>query len=161
MADYPTEHLEDAQKLEADGYVHLYEIELKTGSKLFLKMDNDVTWQGNTYEGTFITLTGIGKSADEETARPRLTIANPDGIFSPLIRDGELNRAKITRIRVLKAHLDADMNISRRETWRISRPISVNRVRVQFEVRSQLDGQFFLVPGRMFIPPEFPQVSLT
>jgi hypothetical protein len=55
--------------------------------------------------------------------------------------------------------LEADNSVAYRQSQR--QPSGFARHEsIQFELRDQLDAQFFLVPGRMFIPPEFPQVSL-
>ena len=157
---YPTEHLEDSEKLTADGYVDLFEIELYTGAIVHLKHNDTLTWQGNEYEGTFISLTGVGSSAEDEESRPQLKVYNPVGAYSTLVRQGEFDGALVTRVRVLREHIDADTDISRRQSWRVRRIMSSNPLYIIAELRDQLDGQFFLVPGRMFIAPEFPQVSL-
>lgn len=158
----PEEHLIDSKKLEADGYVELFEIELPSNQgKIYLKSDNDVTWQGNTYEGIAIKLDGVSKSSSEETSRPKLSIWNPSGVFSYLVDKGSLDNATIYRIRVLRQHLEEDMPIFRKQQWRVSRISSITRRNIAMELRDQLDGQFFQVPGRMFIPPDFPQVSLS
>jgi phage-related protein len=159
--DVPESHVEDAQKLEADAYVDLFQITLSDKStKIYLKADNDVTWQGDLYEGTGIQLTGVASYSDGETSRPKLTIYNPEGVYSYIVDQGLLDNANIVRIRVLKEHLDADQPIDRRQQWRVSRVANLRKNAIALELRDMLDGQFFLTPGRMFIPPEFPQVSL-
>jgi len=158
---YPTTHLEDAQKLTADGIVELFEITLGDGSVLRLKLNDDVTWQGNSYEGIHIKISGTSRSSDDEKIRPKLTIANPDGVFSFYVGQGHLDAATIVRYRVLRTHIDTDQNIFRKETWKVRRPVVVNKTVIVLELRNQLDGQFFLVPYRMYIPPEFKQVSLS
>lgn len=157
----PAEHVEDAQKLEADGYVDLFQIILSDkSSKIYLKINKDVDWQGNTYEGTGIQIDGVGTYSDDTTSRPKLTLFNPDGVFSSLLDQGLLDNATIVRYRVLKAHVDADLPIYRRQQWKVSRVASVKTPFIQLELRDMLDGQNFQVPGRMFIPPDFPTVSL-
>lgn len=157
----PAEHVEDAQKLEADAYVDLFQIILSDkSSKIYLKINKDTDWQGNTYEGTGIQIDGVGVYADDTTSRPKLTIFNPQGVFSSLLDSGLLDNATIVRYRVLKAHIDADLPIYRRQQWKVSRVASVKTPFIQLELRDMLDGQNFQVPGRMFIPPDFPTVSL-
>jgi phage-related protein len=157
----PESHIEDSKKLDADAYIELFEITLsdKT-STIYLKANNDVTWQGNTYEGTGVKLDGVASYSDDETSRPKLTVYNPEGIYSSLINNGLLDNAKITRIRVLKQHIDSDSPISRRQQWRVSRVANLRKNMIGLELRDMMDGQFFMSPGRMYIPPEFPQVSL-
>lgn len=158
----PVEHLEDAKKLEADAYVELFEIELPDRQgKIYLKSDNDAVWQGNKYEGTALKFDGLSKSSSDETSRPKFSVWNPEGVFSYLVDRGSLDNATIYRIRLLKRHLEEDVPISRTQQWRVSRIVSITRRNIVMELRDQLDGQFFQIPGRMFIPPDFPQVSLS
>lgn len=157
----PLQHIEDSKKLTADAYIDLFEIVLAGGgTKLYLKMNHSVDWQGNTYEGTGIKIEGVGTYADDEVARPKLTIFNPENVFSYLVDQGLLENAKVVRIRVLKEHIDDDLPIYRRQQWFVKRVASVRRGFIGLELRDMLDGQNFLTPGRMFIPPEFPMVSL-
>lgn len=157
----PTDHLRDSKKLEADAYVDLFQIHLSDGAtKIFLKMNNTVTWGGDTYEGVGIQIEGVGNYSDEQVSRPKLTILNPDGIYSSLVNDGLLDNAKIYRYRVLKEHLDLNKPIYRKQRWRVSRVVSLKTPYIVLELRDMLDGQMFLTPGRMYIPPEFKSVSL-
>lgn len=157
----PIQHIEDSKKLTADAYVDLFEIVLAGGgTKLYLKMNKSVDWQGNTYEGTGIKIEGVGTYSDDEVARPKLTIFNPENVFSYLVDQGLLENAKVVRIRLLKEHLDDNLPIYRRQQWFVKRVASVRRGFIGLELRDMLDGQNFLTPGRMFIPPEFPMVSL-
>lgn len=157
----PESHIEDSNKLDADAKIDLFQIHL-TGSntKVYLKADNNVTWQGNTYEGTGIKLEGVAKYSDDEVSRPKLTLFNPNGVYSSLVDQGLLDNALVIRHRVLKEHLEANQNISMRQQWRISRVSSMKKFYIIFELRDLMDGQSFLTPGRMFIGPEFTHVSL-
>ena len=160
--DYPPEQVEDAQLLDADGYIDLFMITLSDKvSTMYLKADNEVTWQGNTYEGTGIKLSNVGEYSDEESARPKLNLANPDGVFTFPISQGHLEGGTITRIRVLKHHLLNDINISTRRSWKVARVASVTRNAVGLELRGVLDGPYSQIPRRMYIPPEFPFVNLS
>jgi lambda family phage minor tail protein L len=152
---------EDRVKLEADGIVELYRIDLATGGSLFLKADDTVTWQGHEWEGTAIQLTGYTNSSDEEVSRPKLTVANPEGIFSAYVLSGVLEKSLVRQMRVLRTHILADLNIFTQRSWYISQVVSVNKTMVQMELRNPIDGPNFLAPARMFLPPEFPAVSLT
>lgn len=158
----PAEHIEDSLKLEADGYVSLYQIILPEGAgTLYLTHNHDKTWQGNSYEGTFINISGVASFADEEASRPSLTILNPMNIFHSLVNQGALDNAKVVRIRVLKEHYENNVNIFRKQQWRISRVASLVEPNIVVELRNMMDGQMFMTPARMYIPPEFPAVSLT
>jgi len=158
----PEEHIVDSKKLDADAYVDLFQITLNDKStSVYLKDNNDVTWQGNLYEGTGIKIEGVATYSDDQTSRPTLSLYNPAGVYSSLVDKGLLDNATIVRTRVLKQHIDNDQPISRSQQWRVSRVASLRSNFISLELRDMLDGQFFLTPGRMFIPPEFPQVSLT
>lgn len=158
----PAEHITDAQKLDADGYVYLYQITLADRvTKIYQKPNNTVTWQGDTYEGVPIELTGVARHADDETSRPKLMLYNPLNVFSALVDRGLLEGGIVTRYKVLKTHLDLDLPLYRREQWKLSRVASVKRNFIACELRDMLDGQIFSTPPRMYIPPDFPAVSLT
>lgn len=152
---------EDRVKLTADGIVELVQIELALGGTLRLKNNDTVTWQGNEWEGLALQFQGYGNSADEELSRPTLSIANPEGVLSQYILSGQLEKSIVKRIRVLRQNLLADLNIFEQQSWYISRVITVNKLMASFELRNPLDGPNFLCPARMFLPPDFPAVSLT
>jgi len=166
----PQTHLQDSQKLTADGLVDLFEITLdawrndfdySNNTKVFIKANNTVIWQGNTYEGIGLRFSGAGNSADEQVSRPAFQVANPDGLFTSLVVNGRLEAALVTRKRVLKTDLDANVNQFQVQTWRVSRIASVTKTIITLELRDQLDGQTFLVPARIYMPPTFPLVSLS
>ncbi len=158
----PSSHFEDSKKLTADGYVYLFEILLVDNvTTIYLKNDNTVTWRGKTYDGTALQLTGVGSSADDETSRPQFGVANPASVYSSLIDQGLLEGGVVSRYKVLKAHLDDDLPIFRRQRWKISRIATLLTDIVTMELRDIMDGQVFQTPARMFIPPDFPTVSLS
>jgi len=157
----PVSHVIDAHKLAADGIVELFQIILNDGTNLFLKSDNAVTWQGKTWEGVAIKLSGFSNSADPTSAsRPQLVVGNPLGVFSSFVTAGKVNKAQILRLRVLLSDITADNNVYAQHSWQIFRVVSMTRVQITFELRTQLDGPNGLTPGRLFLPPEFPTVSL-
>jgi lambda family phage minor tail protein L len=153
-------HAEDRVKLEADGIVDLFKIELRTGGVLRLKNNDDATWQGFTWEGVAINLSGVHSSSDGEMSRPTLVLANPQGVLSQYIINGYLEKSVVKRIRVLRQNLDGNVNLFDQQSWFISRVASINRANVRFELRNPIDGPNFLCPYRMFLPPDFPAVSL-
>ena len=158
----PREHYEDSHKLQADGIVYLYQIIMDNGlTTIYLKQDNDVEWQGQSYEGTGVDLTGVGAYADDTLSRPKMAIFNPNGAYSYLVDQGLLEGATVVRYQVLKQHLDLDLPIFVRQQWKLSRVVSVKLNLITVELRDMLDGQVFTTPARMYIPPEFPTVSLS
>lgn len=157
----PAAHFADALKLDADAYVELFEIILADKStKIYLTLNHDKFWQGHTYEGTGVQMDGVAAYSDDQVSRPKMTIFNPEGVYSYLIDQGLLDGATVARIRLLKEHLDSDQPIYRKQQWKVSRVASVRNHTIGLELRDMFDGQMFITPGRMFIPPDFPMVSL-
>lgn len=158
----PESHVSEAHKLTADGLVDLFEITLQTVPVVLrYKNENSVTWQGNLYEGIAIRLAGDRRSADEEEARPTLTMMNPIGIFNPYVRAGYFDLATVVRKRVLRQHLEADVNLYEQRMWFVSRPRElIANQGLTLEMRNMSEGPNFFLPVRQFIPPEFPSVTL-
>jgi hypothetical protein len=171
----PDEHLEDAQKLIADGIVQLYEIKLANNTYLHLKPDNSVQWNGETWAGLPILFEGYSTAQGDSYSRPTLSIANPDTInendgnarstLSSLVLPTEdypyglLNRAIVNRYLVLYDDIVNDRPIYQKKTWVIWFIKTINKNLIQVELRNPMDGVNFDVPARMYIPPEFPFVT--
>lgn len=162
----PEEHLEDAQKLLADGIVQLYEIKLSNNTYLHLKSDNSVSWNGYDWQGIPILFEGYSSAQGDTYSRPTLSIANPDGVFSTSVLPtdgysyGLLDRAVVNRYIVLYDDLVNNRPIYQKKTWIIWFIKTINKNIIQVELRNPMDGVNFDVPARMYIPPEFPFVSL-
>lgn len=172
----PNEHLEDAQKLVADGIVQLYEIKLINNTYIYIKPDNSVTWNGKDWLGLPILFEGYSSAQGDSYARPTLSVANPDYIneqdgnarssFSSLVLPtkeypyGLLNRAVVNRYLVLYDDLVNNRPIYQKKTWIIWFIKTINKNMIQVELRNPMDGVNFDVPARMYIPPEFPFVTI-
>lgn len=156
----PQSHREENEKLVADGYVQLFEIKLRNGTYLNIKNNNSVYWQERTWMGIPLSFTGWETASSDSLSRPTMNIANPDGAFSTLIRDGLLIRATITRYLVLYDDVLNDKNVYQSKTWVVWNNPSLSNFSVSLELRNPMDGVNFNIPARMFIPPEFPSVSL-
>ena len=156
----PVAHLEDSNKLVADGIVQLFEVKLTDGSYLWLKQDNDIHWNGRDWTGVPLSFEGYSSATGETLSRPTLSVVNPDGAWSTFIRDGLITRAVCTRYLVLYDDLINDRPIFQKRTWIIWYPRSLTRQYVQFELRNPMDGVNFDVPARMYMPPEFPFVDI-
>lgn len=161
MQDVPQNHLVEAHKLHgADGVVELFRISLVPSGRIYLKNENKVTWQGNEYEAIPINLSGVSQNADEGRSRPKLQVANPEGMFSPFVAEHSLDKAVVSRYRVLYDDLINDRNVFTVQSWIVTRIVSLNKRQITMEMRSPTDGPFFTLPARVFIGPEFPAVSL-
>lgn len=172
MPAIPNEHVVDALKLEADGIVDLFEIHMISGARFYFKNNDRVEWQGKTYEGWAGQLSGVETNSDEQESRPALVIANcgndaQDGsyyinsLFSPFVESGALDGAIVYRRRILRPHLDADLPISANRRWIVARIASMDEQTIALELRTPTEGTTFFVPARMYMPPEFPTVSLS
>lgn len=156
----PQSHRENNEKLISDGYVHLFEIKLRNGEYLYFKENNTVKWQGRTWTGIPMAFEGYSSASGESLSRPTLSIANPEGSFSTFIRDGILLRSVITRYSVLYQDILNDNNIYQKKVWVAWNVPQLSRDMLQLELRNPMDGVNFDVPARMYLPPEFPSVTL-
>jgi len=156
----PAEQIADAQKLIADGRCYLYEIEMVNGAFVRLRDGPPVVWNSMSFEELPITVSGAGQSSGEEVFRPKMQIANPEGVFSAYIESGVLERGYVRQYLVLKTHLDANQPIFSMRLWTVGKIVSLNKNLLVAELRGIGDGPNFVIPGRMFMPPDFPQVSL-
>lgn len=156
----PQEQITDAHLLQNDGLVYLYTITPAGGGTVAVKANNTVMWQGTTYTGTAVQLSTLNQSSDGELSRPTLTFANPLGVYSALVGQGTLDNAVVTQQTVLLQHILSNSNICVQRRWKVRRPTEVSHLRIVLELRDYLDGQQFLLPGRMYTPPEFPSVTL-
>lgn len=158
-------HIQEAMKLEADGYIHLFSVRMFSPGQPevmhTLTPQKTVTWQGYTWNNYAVHLTDYTRSATGEMSRPKLTLGNPEGLFSSYVHARWLDGAEVIRYRVLKQHLDANVNSFLRNTWRVRRIASLNKTMVVCELAEATDGPLFMLPARAFYPPEFSTVSLT
>jgi phage-related protein len=158
----PLSHIEESQKLTADAQIDLYEITLKNLPVVFrFKNNNTVVWRANEYEGLACQLTGDTRLADGEESRASLRVMNPYGVFNMPALVGDLDLATVVRKRILLQHLESNANIFEQRMWyvgRISELISGQSITM--ELRNMTEGPSFQIPVRMYIPPEFPLVSL-
>ncbi|WP_375263922.1 hypothetical protein [Palleronia sp.] len=158
----PEQHLDEGLKLTADAEVELFTIKLVSSPVIFhFKNNNTVTWQGTVYEGLPCSMSGDMRSASEEEGRPSLRVVNPEGIFNKPAIDGMLDRAIVTRKTVLFQHIESNTNVFRQRMWYVERVKElVSGQMLGLELRSMTDLPGFQIPVRIFMPPEFPTVSL-
>lgn len=169
MNGVPVEHIQDALRLDGDAYRNFFEIQLYPSGKLYLTPEAKTTWQNNIYENWGVQLSGLAKSSDDKTVRPKFSLANFTydtdgkpirGVFSALHAQGFIEGATVVWRRVLKSHAEANVNIKEEKRWRVARLASETPNIIVLELRNSLDGPRFTIPARKFLPPEFPQVKL-
>ena len=75
---------------------------------------NPIYWQGNSYQPMPIEVEGFEKTGDGKLPRPRIKIANPDGIFSLIFKTNrDFANCKVIRKRTFARFLDADNYLNR------------------------------------------------
>lgn len=157
-------HVQESMKLDADGYAELFSMRLMPPGEpmILLPMSphNTVTWQGYEWESYGCGLSGYKRESSGEVSRPVFSVFNPNGLFSRYVHKGWCDNAEVIRYRVLGQHLTANLNSYVKNTWRVAKVASLTPGLASFELRGALDGQFFVLPGRAFYPPEFPHVSI-
>lgn len=156
----PEEQREENLKLSADAYVDLFHLQLRNGSNLYLKNGGDnVTWNGHEWEAIPLSFNGYEVKSDGQVSRPKLQVANPNGVFSKIVLDGDLDRSYLYRYRVLRRDIDNDRAVYQMLMWIIWYCTGINNNYIMFELRNPLDGNNFFIPARQFLPPEFPTVT--
>lgn len=165
----PSSHVDEGLKLTADGEVILYEIALKNvpnGGRAVVyfrdgPMGTNTTWNRKTYDHLACQFSGYQRSAEDEKNRPTLRLMNPVGIFNEAASAGRFDGAILTKYTVLRNHLERNLPIADNELWFIGRVKElISGQSISFELRALSDGPDQLIPARMFIPPEFPFVTL-
>lgn len=156
----PESHRQNNEKLVADGYVELFEIVLRNGETIRLKENNTVQWLGKMWTGVPLSFEGYSSAAGDKLSRPVMTLVNPDGVFSTFVRDGRILKAAITRYSVLYDDVLNNRNVFHKKVWIAWNIPQLTRDMIQVELRNPMDGVNFDVPARMYIPPEFPSVTL-
>jgi lambda family phage minor tail protein L len=182
----PTSEL---QSINPSAIIELFSLELNTllhGSNTIYRfhagtneLNNNIVWQGDTYDKFPIQAEGFEFSGAGSLPRPTLTISNAFGFVSALIIDtnnvtakNDLQGAKFTRRRVLASSLDdvnfvsgsnpfgnPNSNELPQEIYFIDRKITENRQLVQFECVSVLDLQGIKIPKRQITRRDFAGVG--
>jgi len=162
--DVPPAIQDEAQDLNPSPIVTLYRLVLnKVGgvTEVLFTPREEKVWLGETYESVPCLFGGVGQNADGENSRPRMTVANPDGLFSSWVQDGYLDSAILHQYMLLKSDLELNNDIKIHRQWRVTRVASLSaKTGLVFECRHVTDGHPFKLPSREFTVPEFPHVSL-
>jgi hypothetical protein len=162
----PGDHIDESLKLEADGYVDLWEIRLKKVGIIYrftqaVSDGAEIVWQGETYEALACQMQGERRSTDDQAARPKLIVVNPENVFGAYAAEGFFDLAEVTRFRVLGRHVLANVNIFQKRLWLVRRPLEVTDQVLTLELGSPLDMPAWQTPRRIFSPSEgYPFVVL-
>jgi phage-related protein len=163
MTAIPSTHIDDAHKLQADAEIDLFELTPNDGSgTIYFKPDNEVAWQGNTYEGMPMGLTAFKKSVEGGSLQPKLTLGDGSldlSPFKPLVYDGYLDGAMLKHMVVLLDDVINNRAIKRERTYRVKRVPSYSRISIELQLATSSDALGFTMPFRQYFPPAFPAVQ--
>lgn len=127
---------------------------------------NPIVWQGMSYQPLPIKMEGFEQKSDGRLPRPTFTIANPDGLFSKIIRSNQdFSNCKITRKRTYARFLDEENFIGGENPFGKSDPNSYlpddvyyinkkkqeNKDHIQFELVSALELENTFIPARVVL----------
>ena len=162
----------DIQSLAASAIVELFELDLTplgVAEKLYFHAGTNalggaVVWQGVSYLAMPIEANGFEWSGKGVMPRPKMRVANVDGMFGALAAQyAGLLGAKLTRRKTLAKFLDAinfpgGVNATADaaqsypdEVYFIDRKAAENAVFLEFELASALDLPGVMLPRRQFI----------
>lgn len=160
----------DLQSLTPDAIIEMYELDSSSvggavdrfyaGTNELL---NPLVWQGKTYSPLPIEVSGFEVSGSGSLARPKVKVANVEGLIGALTRQtNDLIGAKFTRIRTFKKYLDAVNFLAGnsladstqefpRDVFYVDRKSVENKVFVEFELAAPWDVQGIQLPRRQVL----------
>lgn len=159
----------EMQKLAPSAIIELFKLEIPNveGATYFHAGTNefhtDVVWQGQKYLSLPLAVEGFDVSAKGELPRPKISIANVQGLFSGLIRMyDDLIGAKLTRKRTFARYLDAvnfkngnptaDPNVQfPDDIWYFDLKKQETKYSISWELASAFDLQGVKLPRRQII----------
>jgi len=135
---------------------------------------NPLVWQGNSYQPLPIKMEGFEYQGEGKLPRPKLTIANPEGLFSKILyANQDFVNCKVTRKRTFARFLDnQNFEVSSRgvndqnrnafgrsddaahfpdDIYFINRKTSEDKNSIQFELVSALEMENAWIPARPII----------
>ena len=154
-----------------DTLIELFEIEMGEGRglKRFHPgkiIDRNIVLGGNVYPSLPIEATGFESKGDGSLPRPKLIIANPDGLISDLIkREDDMVGHHFKRIRIFLKFLD-EVNFPEMvnpfgnsdpesrfddDVYVFNRKVSENKYFIEFELVSPLEVENYKLPARIMI----------
>lgn len=127
---------------------------------------NPIIWQGYSYQPLPITVEGFEKKSDGTLPRPKMRIANPDGMFSRILHSNEdFINCKVTRKRTFARFLDkenfqneinpfGDPDPSAEfddDVFYVNRKTSEDKSFIELELVSLLELEDAFVPARIVL----------
>lgn len=127
------------------------------------ELSHDIVWGGITYQALPIEAEGFEISTKGTLPRPKMRIANMNGLFSAEVAaNNDLVGAKVIRKRTFAKYLDAvnfpsgntyaDPNQSYPDDiWYVEQKLSENRYVIEWELVSAFDLQGVVLPRRQVV----------
>lgn len=160
----------EIQSLSPSALIELFELDMtpKGGTKSYFHAGTNalmqpVTWQGVQYVALPIETEGFDVSSKGVLPRPKMRIANINGLFSAEVRaKDDLIGCKVTRRRTFARYLDAvnfpngnpyaDPNQKfQDDVWFVDRKVNENKYMIEWELASVFDLQGVMLPYRQVI----------
>lgn len=166
----------ELQSLSPSALLEFFEIDLTSVGGEIVRfhagtngLTQPVTWQGNLYTPYPIEATGFDLSAKGTLPRPRIRVANVDGVLSyDVMRFDDLVGQKLIRRRTFARFLDAvnfpggvnaeadpDQHLPD-DVWYVEQKLSENRLMIEWELASPFDLIGVLLPRRQIIQNSCP-----
>jgi len=168
----------EAQSLSPSAIVELFVLDMtKLGGQLIRfhagtnGLQQPVVWQGQTYSPLPVEVEGFDVTTQGTLPRPKLRVANIDGLFSAGVREmRDLVTAKVIRKRTFARFLDAvnfpggvnpNANPNHHfedDMFQIERKVLENSYIIEWELASAFDLEGVMLPFRQIIQNSCPWV---
>ena len=159
----------DIQKLSPSALIELFELDLTTrGGGIFRfhagtnELSQPVVWKGQQYTPMPVEVDGFDISGRGQLPRPKLRVANIDGVVSQALLEDDLAGVKVTRRRTFARYLDAVNFPGGNPTadptaefpldiFFIDRKSAETKAVVEFELASSFDVMGVKLPRRQIV----------
>jgi lambda family phage minor tail protein L len=162
----------DIQSLTPGAVIELFEIVIGTETVRFHAGTNSllqpVVWAGQSYAPMPIQAEGFDLATGGKMPRPKLRVANIDGVISQTLLGSDLAGSKVTRRRTMARYLDAvnfpggvnpDADPTAemvQDIFYIDRKTAETKAVVEFELASSMDVAGVKLPKRQIIQNSCP-----
>lgn len=164
----------DVQTLSPGALIELFELDLTARGGGILRfhagtneLHTPIIWQGHEYVPMPVDADGFDINGRGQLPRPKLRVANIDGVISQALQSDDLAGVKVVRRRTLSQYLDA-VNFSSgnptadpaaefpQDVFFIDRKTAETRAYVEFELSSSFDVVGVQLPKRQIIQNSCP-----
>lgn len=156
----------EAQLLEQDALIELYELDLETFGLGIVRMHgyedealtSSISFNGNSYIQMPISFTGVSSGVDGPLARPTLTVGDSWGFYTGIIRaNDDLLGAKFTIRRTYRKYLEDGSSPDGtvefpQEVFYIERKAAQTKDLIEWELAVQFDVDDVKLPFRKILP---------